>query len=297
MKKLLLVGLTSILITASATDAPTTEKEIVVSEVKALSEAITDCMPNLQQHTIVHGGVVEVANQENVEKIIQSDTGKRSQESPKVVVEEWFGGMPKTQQDTKLLSDVNVVTSNLLTNAKAVEPEITQLLQTIGKNSNATLAGLDYRLKSHDSLKRKITSIVRRRNIKASEAADDINDALRYTYLLNEKDFVRQFKQIRNSLEQQGHKVTYISNTWRKKSIYKGINTTFNINGQSYELQFHTADSFALKNGKLHELYEQFRADNVSESVKKVLREQMVALSEQIKQPAKIETIRNQKGK
>ena len=82
-----------------------------------------------------------------------------------------------------------------------------------------------------------------------------------------------------------------ISNTWREGAPYKGINTFMQYNGYRYELQFHTAKSFAMKNGKLHELYERFRANATDAAEKQRLYQEMVALSAAIAQPPHIDTI------
>lgn len=60
-----------------------------------------------------------------------------------------------------------------------------------------------------------------------------------------------------------------------------------------FEMQYHTKQSFELKNGKLHELYEKARILNVSAEELKKLNEEMKNLSDQLETPVDIGKIRN----
>ena len=179
----------------------------------------------------------------------------------------------------------------ILQKAEVAETAITPALQETVRRHAAQMAGLDYRLKSLASLTRKINTKAKVKGISADAAAADIHDVLRYTVLVDEQEFTAQFTAIRRTLAAAGHDMIAISNTWREGAPYKGINTFMQYNGYRYELQFHTAKSFAIKNGKLHELYERFRADAADAAEKQKLYQEMVALSAAIAQPPHIDTI------
>ena len=78
--------------------------------------------------------------------------------------------------------------------------------------------------------------------------------------------------------------------------MYKGINTTITKNGQVFELQFHTEQSFNLKNNELHKLYEEAREISTSTERRAELQRQMIELSRQIPTPPGISTIQTKAG-
>ena len=63
--------------------------------------------------------------------------------------------------------------------------------------------------------------------------------------------------------------------------------------GQKFELQYHTPESFDLKNGLLHDLFEKARLlDRDSEEYIKI-NDEMIALSNKLIKPDKIEKVKN----
>ncbi|WP_432481662.1 minor capsid protein [Moraxella sp. ZY200743] len=174
---------------------------------------------------------------------------------------------------------------------KAAEPNITQDMTAIVKQVGVVLSGLEHRLKSQGSLQRKVASEV----LKGRELDNilpKMRDIIRYTAILDDVNFVDQYKAVIDGLEQVGYKIVAVKNTWQDGQSYKGINTFVEKDGVVFELQYHTHDSFTLKNGKLHTLYEEFRLDETSLERKNELWLQMVQLSAKIKQPNNIEKIK-----
>ena len=73
---------------------------------------------------------------------------------------------------------------------------------------------------------------------------------------------------------------------------YKGINSNYeNADGVVFELQFHTSESFALKNGKLHELYERYREIETTQERKEEIVREMIKLTSNLKVPKNIDKI------
>lgn len=61
-------------------------------------------------------------------------------------------------------------------------------------------------------------------------------------------------------LETQGYKVLKVKNTFKPGAPYKGVNSqVMSPDGQVFELQFHTPQSFDVKQNVTHGLYERFR--------------------------------------
>ena len=196
----------------------------------------------------------------------------------------------------KVQTEIAVEADGLLKRAAAIEPIITGDLQRMAAAVQARMAGLDYRFKGRESLIRKIESKTWRRDVTPARAAANITDVLRYTVLLDGESFVSQYWQLQEQLAASGYQTNKVSNTWRKNAVYKGINTTIIKNGQVFELQFHTEQSFNLKNNELHKLYEEAREISTSTERRAELQRQMVELSRQIPTPPGISTIQTKAG-
>ena len=151
---------------------------------------------------------------------------------------------------------------------QAIEPSITKDMTTIANKVGVNLAGLEYRLKDFKSLERKVIGRMTSGD-DLVQVLKDINDVIRYTAILDENDFIEQYQDLQNQLIKQGYRFVRVKNTWRDGQAYKGINAFVEKGGVVFELQFHTKDSFALKNGELHRLYELAReVDTTSEDRK-----------------------------
>lgn len=75
---------------------------------------------------------------------------------------------------------------------------------------------------------------------------------------------------------------------------YDGINATIvSPEGQAFEVQIHTLESFNLKNGQLHRLYEQCRVLSPSAPLVAQLNDEMFALSESLEKPLNINEVLN----
>ena len=92
-----------------------------------------------------------------------------------------------------------------------------------------------------------------------------------------------------------GYNKIKVKNSWLDdNNPYKGVNTTVQSpNGQKFEVQYHTSESFALKNGKMHELYEKQRGiKNKHSSEYLALKKEMFELSKSLNIPKDIERIK-----
>lgn len=177
------------------------------------------------------------------------------------------------------------------------ESIITADLKEISKNTATELVGLDYRLKSKESFLRKVNFDSKNSsNLQIiDETLNKTNDIIRYTYQADYKEIISKYNDINVSLNEKGYKQTKLKNTWTVKSNpYKGINCNYKSpKGQNFEIQFHTPESFELKNGKLHELYEKWRVISDKSSDEAInLSKQMERLSSKLKPPINIESVR-----
>ena len=170
--------------------------------------------------------------------------------------------------------------------AVSAEPEITAVIQSTSSRVGASVEGLDYRIKSEASYTRKV----------AANPSADIRDVIRYTYTASAEKYTDMIGASMKSLATQGYETVVVKNYWLKPdNPYNGVNTFVRSPaGQEFELQYHTPESFALKNGKLHELYEQQRILPESETAEySRLNLEMKKLSESLAVPEGIAEVQS----
>lgn len=189
------------------------------------------------------------------------------------------------KSDDKLFGKRNIKADKMLSKAKSVEPKITSDLKIVMSNSNSRLVGLDYKIKSLSSLSRKLDN----------EPDANMRDIVRYTALLKPDNMVSKYAEIMENIGQKGYNISEVKNYWLDpNNPYNGINTNIKTpEGYEFELQFHTKESFDLKDGPLHELYEKQRVldkFNDFEAYEK-LNLDMYNLSRNLKRPNRIEEI------
>ena len=146
---------------------------------------------------------------------------------------------------------------------KAAEAElwITPTLQFLTQRRGGRLEGLEYRLKTRESLTRKVSTL-------AAENPDlpleqiPIDDAVRYTVVIEDEppghhdDSIHEILEIMDGI---GHDVTWVKNYWPRGDDYSGVNTVLTApNGTVWELQFHTPASLQTKD-ETHVYYEEYR--------------------------------------
>lgn len=191
--------------------------------------------------------------------------------------------------------DLSLSVDKLVEKSQKIEPTITADINNIATKAGGKLVGLENRLKSPSSIKRKIEAEVAD-GFSKSLSLNKIRDAIRYTTVFKEGDFVARYKAMQYLLAIKGYKTIIVKNTWKNDSAYKGVNTFIqNEDGDVFEMQYHTQQSFDLKNGLLHELYEQFRNPKTPFHEKEKLLLEMRKLSSKIKVPKGIELIEDKK--
>ena len=191
-------------------------------------------------------------------------------------------------QDTRE-TKARFYSGQLLSKISKAEPKITSDMQRIaGENQ---LAGLEFRKKTAESLARKITADSQVENISSAEAASKINDALRYTTIFDSDTFTEEYSKMKQKLIAEGYRVVKVKNTWITNGPYKGVNTVIEKDGINFEMQYHTQESFDLKNGPLHELYEKRRLSSTTKAERHKLDAEMVKLSKTLKVPKNIERV------
>ncbi|WP_191904344.1 minor capsid protein [Streptococcus pneumoniae] len=223
------------------------------------------------------------------------ETGKVEYVPADMTYKEWYSeyvakrkqkGYNQGTRETK----ARFYSEQLLSKISKAEPKITSDMQRIaGENK---LAGLEFRKKTAESLARKITTDSQAENISLSKATSKINDALRYTTIFDPDTFAKEYLKMKQELIAEGYKVVKVKNTWLIDGPYKGVNTVVEKDGINFEMQYHTQESFDLKNGSLHELYEKYRDTNTSDLERMKLFKEMLDLSNGLEIPKNIERVK-----
>lgn len=123
---------------------------------------------------------------------------------------------------------------------------LTDLLEVLVPEAGGVLVGLDHRIKSVDSLKRKLADMVELDpHLELGDAGERIYDVLRFTVVADPAEYATVVDALLDELRRQGVTVVEVRNTWAGPG-YRGINVRLlaGVN-QRLEIQFHTRDSYA----------------------------------------------------
>jgi len=157
----------------------------------------------------------------------------------------------------------------LLKKAQDHELFITPILVLAAQVTNTSLVGLDYKIKSLESIESKLS--------KRSE----MNDILRYTFIIPDGvEFTGKVKDLNDYLVANSIKLTKSKNYFCPENSYKGLNRFYTHEGYTFEIQFHTNQSFEVKM-KTHKEYESFRI-STDETAKCELSKEMMGVTNQI---------------
>ena len=178
----------------------------------------------------------------------------------------------------------------------AKEPEITADLTKISNDTGVSMIGLEHRVKTKDSFLRKVGTDSNH-SLDAQVITDTINstnDVIRYTYQDNPLNLTNAYMNVTDAMKAKGYEVIRVKNTWLDKhSAYKGVNCIFKApSGQKFEVQFHTPESFKIKDGPMHKLYEQSRLETTTPEKQAELNKKMFELSAQLEVPVNIDRIK-----
>lgn len=141
--------------------------------------------------------------------------------------------------------------------AALLEPHVTGAMVDAATNAGGEMAGLEFRIKTEESLLRKLPEVMSEEGVDLPTAAASIHDNLRYTTLFDGPAYAAGVRAQIRQLEIGGYRVVRVRNTWAPGSPYRGINVRMATpDGYLFELQFHTPSSWALKNDQtMHDVY------------------------------------------
>ncbi|UGY92496.1 ATP nucleotide 3'-pyrophosphokinase [Streptomyces gobiensis] len=161
----------------------------------------------------------------------------------------------------RLNSADNRAVDDFIDQAKRAEKEISPQIKAAAAWSGAELTGFDKRLKTPDSLKRKVaTWLTADPHQSVHEALDDINDSVRYTFQWPDERYTEGVRTAAATLSGWRHENIRWRNTWKNRTSYKAINSAWRDPklAHKYEVQFHTPASHKAT-VDTHPLYEEQR--------------------------------------
>lgn len=152
-----------------------------------------------------------------------------------------------------------------LERVKAAEPEMTQTMKEVAHHVGGECAYLQARVKSPESLARKISTdrareARRGEKLSPSQAAAKMNDVVRYTIVKRDHASLTETTAATViQLQSEGWAVKRIKSFYRDGAPYKGLHVICESpTGCSSELQIHSAQSMAAKEAA-HQHYEIYR--------------------------------------
>jgi hypothetical protein len=187
----------------------------------------------------------------------------------------------------------------MIRQATEAEKSVTPVLQELAKTHGFEPIGLEYRLKSPKSLKDKLSRDMIEEGKPLDQVAQNVSDVLRYTASFPSERLAEGTDGVLRDLQQKGYTLLKLKNTWPDDKIsYKGINVQMATpDGQKMELQFHTSDSFWLKDTGTHDLYEEKRRPDISKERKDQLDYIQAEMAKLLDKPPGIDKIENFPGR
>ena len=164
----------------------------------------------------------------------------------------------------------NALANQALADALKAEPGITDAMTSIKDATGGDFKGLDFRLKGDDSLKRKLaTALLENPDLSVQDALAKLKDNIRYTFTYPAESYTAGVNNAIQRLTEQGFKpmdgAKNFKNFWGGDG-YQGINSAWvdPATGHTFEVQFHTPQSFFVKDEGTHALYEELRLPSTS---------------------------------
>jgi hypothetical protein len=192
-----------------------------------------------------------------------------------------------------LNAEENLVCGHALDRIQNHEPKVTNDLRSVEAETDGKLTGLEYRLKGEDRFKEKMATNTRQNpELSMNEIAGGQHDAIRYTFQFTSENYVQGYANVKQRLEDRGYELTFSRNSWNSPD-YKGLNTRWQTpEGQMFEVQFHTPESFSAKQ-ETHEAYERLRTPGISKQEHEQLRSHQREVTAEIPTPDGVNTIKD----
>lgn len=194
------------------------------------------------------------------------------------------------EENLAALNDMTPEEQDIYYDAVAAEPALTENAREIAEKTGGTLEGLDARIKTPASVHHKAY----REDGKDVPVAE-MCDIVRYTEVHPPEKLADGANNSMREYENRGYKVDKVKNTWDdENTTYRGINARLTSpEGQKFEVQYHTPESFDLKSGEVHVLYKETDGLSDRDPRKAQLKEEMAERSAKLPRPDRIDEVKN----
>jgi hypothetical protein len=201
---------------------------------------------------------------------------------------------PKTG---RFASKVGSLASTVYKQAASRVDKVADDVRTAAEKTGAKMYGLEHRQKTLESIARKIETDAHEKGISYEQAASDIKDAIRFTTVSSDDDFVRNYKEFKYHLAMRGYEELRCKNYFdlynKGEAKHKQVTSVFGEpGGYRFEVQFQTPSSLDAKEKKTV-LYEEVRREGVSEQRRAEIVREMEKLAETVPTPKDIDEIKN----
>lgn len=211
----------------------------------------------------------------------------------------WPEGVPAIKDvgvfnaaDGQRLAESYAVSGRLLEGYGKLEPKVTPKLVSIAATNGGYMMGLEYKLKTRDSLTRKLFTKAKDKGLTPEQYGAKLGDALRFTMIAPPEGLTGGTQSVLDSFRKQGYTVE-VENTWGVPgATYRGINTNIIApDGRIFEVQFHTEQSYAAKTEQ-HPLFAIARSNTATPEAKAAANAQMKANMDALVVPPGIAKLR-----
>lgn len=145
---------------------------------------------------------------------------------------------------------------------------ITSELLELQEDQVSYFVELDQRFKTKFRIREKILQKMKVDEMSMVDASNSICDALRYTIIVVDDLYIEKVDEYLRKIESLGYRVIKFKNAWGNE-YYKGLNVSFiDQDHFKFEVQFHTPGSYAIKEGKLRDVYNIIRDPDSPDDLK-----------------------------
>jgi hypothetical protein len=157
--------------------------------------------------------------------------------------------------------------------------------------NGGSFRGLEYRLKTRESIHRSLLREHKRHpHLPEDKLLDHVDDVCRFTCILSPYTYQETLIKTLDDLTSSGVEVVKVSNFWRRgKGCYKGVNAKLRIDGKPVELQFHTPETYDIKQNKTHKYFEIARSLTATKDQKDEAKARIKEIYRSCKYPPRIE--------
>jgi len=191
----------------------------------------------------------------------------------------------------RLPADVHAAARAYWRALRSAEPELTARIRAMERSVGGRLAGLEHRLKTPESLGRKLATAGLGGSDDAVEALAAQLDTLRFTLVIATRRYRRGVAAAGAWLDRSGMSLTRLRNAWDGPG-YRGINSTWTDPGTGvrFEIQFHTPQT-RRATVLTHPWYEASRSPELPEWLRREWQDRIGAVYATARRPRGVERI------